>query len=277
MEQRTEPSVAFGVPSTQRSLLDELQGIDMTSSAIPHPPQQLLQLQGAVGLSGSVASGAAAQADKPAQPPGLIPLVAVSGNGGTLAATSIFSKNLSHPQPQGGSLSTPSLWSSAASASNNIINLGDLGDGRRGKEKESTSGGIREPTATGGAYLSAKERLILQVMEEMEVTHDAAVEIIGGEEEEEEEVEVTKVVLIPTAQDNKTLFTNIFADTTIEPLEIKLRSIMDLQLNTTRLIAERGKVATSNFTLGVFRQRDVNDRPHSSHRIRRRYGRARHF
>lgn len=109
------------------------------------------------------------------------------------------------------------------------------------------------------------------------MTHDAAVEIIGGEEEEEEEVEVTKVVLIPTAQDNKTLFTNIFADTTIEPLEIKLRSIMDLQLNTTRLIAERGKVATSNFTLGVFRQRDVNDRPHSSHRIRRRYGRARHF
>ena len=81
------------------------------------------------------------------------------------------------------------------------------------------------------------------------------------------EVEVTKVVLIPTAQDNKVLFTNIFADTTIEPLEIKLRSIMDAQLNTTRLVAERGKVATDNFTLGVFRQRDVNDRPHTVYAV----------
>ena len=53
------------------------------------------------------------------------------------------------------------------------------------------------------------------------------------------------MVLIPSAQDNKTLFTTIFDDTTIEPLKIKLRSIMDAQLNTTHLVAERGKVATT--------------------------------
>jgi hypothetical protein len=123
---------------------------------------------------------------------------------------------------------------------------------------------------TGGAQLSAKEKLILQVMEEMEVSRDVAVEIIDGEEEEDVETEVTKVVLIPSAQDNKILFTNTFADGTIEPLEIKLRSIMDAQLNTTRLVAERGKVATSNFTLGVFRQRDVNDRPSPIFNDRRR-------
>jgi hypothetical protein len=97
----------------------------------------------------------------------------------------------------------------------------------------------------------------------MEVSRDVAVEIVGGEEEEGVETEVTQVVLIPSAQDNKTLFTTIFDDTTIEPLEIKLRSIMDAQLNTTHLVAERGKVATSNFTLGIFRQRDINDRPHT--------------
>ena len=45
--------------------------------------------------------------------------------------------------------------------------------------------------------MSVKEKLILQVMEEMEVSRDVAVEIVGGKEEEEEEVdEVTKVVLI---------------------------------------------------------------------------------
>jgi hypothetical protein len=125
----------------------------------------------------------------------------------------------------------------------NVIDLGDLSDG--GKAKESNPGNIREPAVTGGAQLSAKGKLILQVMEEMEVSRDVAVEIVGGEEEEGVETEVTQVVLIPSAQDNKTLFTTIFDDTTIEPLEIKLRSIMDAQLNTTHLVAERGKVATT--------------------------------
>jgi hypothetical protein len=115
--------------------------------------------------------------------------------------------------------------------------------------------------------MSAKEKLILQVMEEMEVSRDIAVEIVGDEEEEDEEVKVTKVVLIPTAQEKKTNFTNIFADTTIEPLETKLRNIMDAQLNATRLVVERGKVATDNFTLGVFRQRDVNDRTHTGYAV----------
>ena len=112
---------------------------------------------------------------------------------------------------------------------------------------------------TGGKAMTAKEKLILQVMEEMEVARDVAVEIVGGEEEEEDEVdEVTKVVLIPKAQDKNKNFADIFADETIEPLELKLRNIMDAQLNTTRLVAERGKVATDQFTLGIFRQRDVN-------------------
>ena len=79
--------------------------------------------------------------------------------------------------------------------------------------------------------MSAKEKLILQViLEEMEIARDLAVEIVGGEEEEEEEVdEVTKVVLIPKAQDKKKNFADIFADETIEPLEAKLRNIMDAQ------------------------------------------------
>ena len=32
-------------------------------------------------------------------------------------------------------------------------------------------------------------------------------------------------------------------------------------------MAERGKVATANFTLGIFRQRDVNDRPHTVYAV----------
>jgi hypothetical protein len=64
-------------------------------------------------------------------------------------------------------------------------------------------------------------------MEEMECTREDAVEIIGGEEEEDEESEIIQVVLIPTASDDKTKFTTIFEDTTIEPLENKLRLIMD--------------------------------------------------
>ena len=67
--------VVVNVPSAQRNLLDELQGIDMTASAFPQPPQQALQLQGATGLSGLVASAAQAQADKHAQPPELISFV----------------------------------------------------------------------------------------------------------------------------------------------------------------------------------------------------------
>jgi hypothetical protein len=75
------------------------------------------------------------------------------------------------------------------------------------------------------------------------------------------------VVLIPSASDDKTVFTTIFEDTTIEPLENKLRSIMDGQLSTTRLVAERGKVNTSNFSLGIFRQRDINDRAHTIYAV----------
>jgi hypothetical protein len=60
VEQRTEPSIVVNVPSAQRNLLDELQGIDMIASAFPQPPQQALQLQGAAGLSGLVASAAQA-------------------------------------------------------------------------------------------------------------------------------------------------------------------------------------------------------------------------
>ena len=182
---------------------------------------------------------------------------------------SIFGNNCpahSHSQGQGwggSSLSTPSLWSSV---DKNVNNLGDLGSG--GLENDTVPGGLREPTVTGGKEMSAKEKLILQVMEEMEVARDVAVEIIGGEEEEEEEVdEVTKVVLIPKAQDKNKNFTDIFDDETIEPLELKLRNIMDAQLNTARLVAERGKVATDQFTLGIFRQRDVNDRPHTVYAV----------
>ena len=138
---------------------------------------------------------------------------------------SIFGNNLpahSHSQGQGwggSSLSTPSLWSSV---DKNVNNLGDLGSG--GLENDTVPGGLREPTVTGGKEMSAKEKLILQVMEEMEVARDVAVEIIGGEEEEEEEVdEVTKVVLIPKAQDKNKNFADIFDDETIEPLELKLR------------------------------------------------------
>jgi hypothetical protein len=40
LEQRTEPSIIVNVPSAQRNLLDDLQGIDMTSAAFPQPPQQ---------------------------------------------------------------------------------------------------------------------------------------------------------------------------------------------------------------------------------------------
>ena len=120
----------------------------------------------------------------------------------------------------------------------NVINLGDLSDGA--KAKDSNSANLREAVG-GGPHLSAKEKLILQIMEEMEVDRDVAVEIVGGEEEEDEENEVIQVVLIPSTSDNKTLFTAISEDTTIEPLETKLRSIMDGQLNTTRLVAERGK------------------------------------
>ena len=76
-----------------------------------------------------------------------------------------------------------------------------------------------------------------------------------------------QVVLIPTASDKKTLFSKIFDDTTIEPLETKLRTIMDGQLNTTRLVAERGKVDVSNFSLGIFRQRDINDRAHTIYAV----------
>ena len=209
-----------------------------------------LQLQGTTDLSELVASAAQAQADKHAQPHGLLPLAAAAGKDGSVATASIFSKGFSHSQPQGGgSLSTPSVWSSA---SMNVINLGDLSDGAKGKE--SNLGNLREPAVTGGAQMSAKEKLILQVMEEMEVDRDVAVEIVGGEEEEDEENEVIQVVLIPSASDDKTAFTTIFEDTTIEPLENKLRLIMDGQLNTTRLVAERGKVNTSNFSLGIFRQ-----------------------
>ena len=124
MEQRAEPSIVVNAPPAQRNLLDELQGIDMTAPAFPHPPQQALQLQGVAGLSELVASAAQAQADKQALPSGKIPLAAAAGKEGSVATASIFSKALSHTQPQGsGSLSTPSVWSSA---SMNVINLGDL-------------------------------------------------------------------------------------------------------------------------------------------------------
>jgi hypothetical protein len=43
VEQRAEPTITINIPSTQRNLLDELQGIDMSSSAFPQPPQQALQ------------------------------------------------------------------------------------------------------------------------------------------------------------------------------------------------------------------------------------------
>ena len=76
-----------------------------------------------------------------------------------------------------------------------------------------------------------------------------------------------QVVLIPTISDKKTSFATIFDDTTIEPLELKLRLIMEGQLNTARLVAERGKVNTGNFTLGIFRQRDINDRPHTIYAV----------
>ena len=75
------------------------------------------------------------------------------------------------------------------------------------------------------------------------------------------------MVLIPKAQDKNKNFADIFDDETIEPLELKLRNIMDAQLNTARLVAERGKVATDQFTLGIFRQRDVNDRPHTVYAV----------
>ena len=147
----------------------------------------------------------------------------------------------------------------------NVINLGDLSDGAKGKT--SNQGNPQEPAMTGGTEMSAKEKLILQVMKEMECNREDAVEIVGGEEEEDEENEVVQVVLIPTASDDKTMFTTIFEDTTIEPLELKLRLIMDGQLNTTRLVAERGKVNTSNFSLGIFRQRDINDRAHTIYAV----------
>ena len=267
VEQRAEPTIIVNIPSTQRNLLDELQGIDMSSSAFPQPPQQALQLQGAEGLSGPVASGAGTRAGEPTQPSGPIPLATINGAGGTTGMPSIFGNTRpghSHSQGQGwggSSLSTPSLWSSVNNAMNN---LGDLGGGGSG------NGTIppQEPAVTGGKAMSAKEKLILQVMEEMEIGRDVAVEIVGEEEEEEEEVdEVTKVVLIPKAQDKSKDFADIFADETIEPLELKLRNIMDAQLNTTRLVAERGKVATDQFTLGIFRQRDINDRPHTVYAV----------
>jgi hypothetical protein len=39
--------------------------------------------------------------------------------------------------------------------------------GGSGKENDSCPGGIREPAVTAGTAMSAKEKLILQVMEEM--------------------------------------------------------------------------------------------------------------
>ena len=128
----------------------------------------------------------------------------------------------------------------------NVINLGDLGSGD--KTKESNRVNVREPAVTGGAAMSEKEKLIYKVMEEMECSREDAVEIVGGEEEEEDEFEVVQVVLIPTISDKKTSFATIFDDTTIEPLELKLRLIMEGQLNTARLVAERGKVNTGGST-----------------------------
>jgi hypothetical protein len=53
---------------------------------------------------------------------------------------------------------------------------------------------------------------------------------VTRKEEEEGVDEITKVVLIPKAQDKeKKNFADIFADETIEPLEAKLRNIMDAQ------------------------------------------------
>jgi hypothetical protein len=156
VKQRTEPSVIVGVLSTQRSLFEELQSIDMTSTTIPHPPQQLLQLQGAAGLSGPVASGADAQADKPSEPSGPIPLAAINGAGGRVTAPNIFSSNRLHPQPQGwggSSLSTPSVWSSAS------INLGNLGGG----DIENGTTPVQEPAMPampGGKAMLAREQLI---------------------------------------------------------------------------------------------------------------------
>jgi hypothetical protein len=69
---RAEPSIAINIPPAQRNLLEELQGVDMTATAFPQPPQQDLQLQGPTDLSELAASAARAQADKQAQPPGLL-------------------------------------------------------------------------------------------------------------------------------------------------------------------------------------------------------------
>ena len=148
-------------------------------------------MQGTTDLAELVAPAERAQADEHAQPRGLPPSTAAAGKEGSVATASIFTKGISHTQPLGGSLSTPSVWSSA---SMNVINLGDLGNG--GKTKESNTGNIREPAVTGGAAMSEKEKLIYKVMEEMECSREDAVEIVGGEEEEEEEFEVVQVVLI---------------------------------------------------------------------------------
>ena len=37
---RAEPSIAINIPPAQRNLLEELQGVDMTATAFPQPPQQ---------------------------------------------------------------------------------------------------------------------------------------------------------------------------------------------------------------------------------------------
>ena len=42
---RAEPSITINIPPAQRNLLEELQGVDMTATAFPQPPQQDLQLQ----------------------------------------------------------------------------------------------------------------------------------------------------------------------------------------------------------------------------------------
>ena len=99
---RAEPSITINIPPAQRNLLEELQGVDISATALPQPPQQDSQLQGPTDLSELATSAARAQADKHAQPPGLFSSATAAGKDGSVATASIFSNVLSHSQPQQG-------------------------------------------------------------------------------------------------------------------------------------------------------------------------------
>ena len=88
---------------------------------MPSMPQPLMQPQGEEGQnprSGPAAPVADAPAADPTQPPGLTSLAVITGTGEAATAGSIFNQTKSlpqaHPQRWSGSLSTPSLWSSAS-------------------------------------------------------------------------------------------------------------------------------------------------------------------